>query len=314
MAVQKVPLKTVSKRGVVSVSAASPFESCFRLTYVHGGAVSYRPGDTLGPRQLADYELVLIMDGHVTYSADGQSYNAPPEAIILARPGFHEFYRWDPKQRTQHAYVHFKIEVSPCHWPDPKEWPILVAEPEPVCAALLQHVVKLCAAHPAWPMERPTPEVCCLIKALIETLLAKGSGERSSLDAARPEPVQRAMQWMRQMIDDKPDQTPRLEEVAVAAGVSAKHLCRLFQEHLGCGPMAAYRRGRLHLALALLTRSNLTMKQIANRCGFASQFQFSRSFSQTFGLSPTAARRRVQQGKPAPKAPLPADLAPRIHW
>jgi transcriptional regulator GlxA family with amidase domain len=33
---------------------------------------------------------------------------------------------------------------------------------------------------------------------------------------------------------------------------------------------------RLQLALLLLSRSNLTIKQIANRCRFASQFQFSR--------------------------------------
>jgi AraC family transcriptional regulator len=314
MAVQKRFLKARSKAGAAAPCPAVSPETCFPLTYLHGGVVWYRPGDTLGPRVMADFEVVLIVDGHVVYSADGQTYHAPPGAIILPRPGFHEFYRWDPQQQTQHAFVHFKIETTPRHWPEPRAWPILVAKPEPVCAALLQHVVKLCAGHPRWPVEQPTQEVCCLMKTLLETLLTRSSATSAPLDAARPQPLQRAMQWMRQMVDDHPEQTPRLAEVAASTGISAKHLCRVFRQHVGCGPMAAYRRLRLHLALALLTRSNLNIKQIANRCGFASQFQFSRNFSQTFGMSPTAARRRVQQGKSPPKSSLPADLAPRIHW
>ncbi|MCX7425339.1 MAG: hypothetical protein NTW96_06900 [Planctomycetia bacterium] len=33
------------------------------LTYLYGGVVQYRAGETLRPRVLNDYELVLILEG-----------------------------------------------------------------------------------------------------------------------------------------------------------------------------------------------------------------------------------------------------------
>jgi transcriptional regulator GlxA family with amidase domain len=163
-------------------------------------------------------------------------------------------------------------------------------------------------------MERPAPEVCCFIKALLETLLAQDPIVLSASDPARPQPVQRAIQWMRQMIDAEPERPLRLEKVAAAAGVTPKHLCRLFQRNVGSGPMTVNRLLRLQLALALLRRSNLTIKQISQRCGFASQFQFSHCFSQVFRHSPTAMRQNIMRGDILPSSPLPPDLMPRIHW
>jgi quercetin dioxygenase-like cupin family protein len=60
------------------------------LTYLYGGVVQYRAGETLGPRVLNDYELVLILEGQVAYRVDRHEYLAPPGSVILARPGFHE--------------------------------------------------------------------------------------------------------------------------------------------------------------------------------------------------------------------------------
>ena len=45
------------------------------LAYLHGGRMTYSPGDVLGPRLLTDYELVLIVKGSVTYIADGERFS-----------------------------------------------------------------------------------------------------------------------------------------------------------------------------------------------------------------------------------------------
>lgn len=290
-------------------------EDCLRLSYVYGGSVTYRPGETLGPRVLTDYELVLIIEGHVTYSRDDRDHAATPGTIILARPGFHESYRWDPARETRHAYLHFNLDAIPREWPEPAVWPVVTIKPDPVCAPLLQHVVARCGSQPRWPAERPAGEICCLMKTLLDALLAKHPAAARTAEAtARPAPVQQAIKRMREVIDEEPERPVSLRELAGAANVSPKHLCRLFQQHIGCGPMRAYRLLRLQLALVLLSRSNLTIKQIANRCGFASQFQFSRCFSETFRRPPTEARRRLQRGEHPPSAALPADVMPRVFW
>ena len=81
-----------------------------------------------------------------------------------------------------------------------------------------------------------------------------------------------------------------------------------------CSPMRASRLLRLQLALALLSRSNLSIKQIGIRCGFASPFQFSHCFTQVFGQSPMQTRRQILRGQSLPVIPLPADLTPRVYW
>lgn len=290
-------------------------EDCLRLSYVYGGAVTYRPGETLGRRVLNDYELVLIIEGHITYCRDERDHAVTAGAIILARPGFQESYRWDPKHETRHAYLHFNLDAIPREWPEPAAWPVIVAKPDAVCAPLLQHIVARCGSQPRWPAERPAREVCCVMQALLNALLGEHStATRSTAAAARPAPVQQALKRMREVIDEEPERSMTLRELAAAATVSPKHLCRLFQQHIGCGPMRAYRLLRLQLALVLLSRSNLTIKQIANRCGFACQFQFSRCFTETFRHPPTEVRRRLQRGEHPPSAALPPDVMPRVFW
>jgi AraC family transcriptional regulator len=288
-------------------------DQILQVSYLYGSVVNYQPGETLGPRLLTDYELVLIIDGHVTYSCGGIDYAAPPGTVILARPGFHESYRWDPRSETRHAYFHFNLDAIPRDWPAPSHWPIVVADPNPVIPALFHYIVKCCASHPTWPAERPSRDVNRMIEAMITAMLG-GLGEAPPGSHGRPQPVQRALQWMRQMIDESPGHPMGLPDIAAAANVSPKHLCRLFQQSLNCSPARASRLLRLQLALALLSRSNLSIKQIGVRCGFSSPFQFSHCFQQVFGQSPSQTRRQILSGQSLPVIPLPADLTPRVHW
>jgi len=72
---------------------------------------------------------------------------------------------------------------------------------------------------------------------------------------------------------------------------------------------------KLQSSRPLLMRTNLSIKEVAVRCGFENPFYFSRRFSQAFGCSPTAFRDQLHSGKPFPaKNPLPLDLTPRARW
>jgi glycerate kinase len=50
------------------------------------------------------------------------------------------------------------------------------------------------------------------------------------------------------------------------------------------------------------------------RASFASQFQFSRCFSETVRRPPGEVRRRLQHGERPPSAALPPDVMPRVSW
>ena len=78
--------------------------------------------------------------------------------------------------------------------------------------------------------------------------------------------------------------------VARAAGMSPRHLDRLFRAELRESFGAAYRRLRLDHAERLLRQSPLSLAQIAYATGFSSPSHFSRAFRDRHGTPPGAWR------------------------
>lgn len=284
------------------------------LSYLHGGVVQYRAGESLGPRVLPDYELVLILEGDVTYIADEREYAAPPGSMLFTRPGFHETYRWDPDGPTRHGYFHFAVSQVPRCWPGFPGWPIVRRSPDPVLASLFRHVLNRIYRHPDWPTAPPAAIDCLVVETLLSLFLEEPGIEPTDHERDRPVQVNRAINLMRQMIDTDPHRRLSLRELAGASGVSGKHLCRSFQKSLGCSPVETYRLLRLQLAVALLSRSNLSVREIADRCGFEDPAYFSRCFSSVFGCAPSQVRERLRNGMLPPANPLPVDITPRLFW
>ncbi len=81
-----------------------------------------------------------------------------------------------------------------------------------------------------------------------------------------------------------------LDFLAVAAGVSARQLNRLFRDKLGRSTMEYYRELRLDKAQSLLRNSPLSLTEIALATGFANSSHFSRVFTRHFGQPPSASR------------------------
>ncbi len=87
-----------------------------------------------------------------------------------------------------------------------------------------------------------------------------------------------------------------LEAVAEAVAVSQSHLRNTFRQQTGVGLGSYIRRLRLHRACVLLDTTSASVKEVAERCGFAEASIFSRTFSRVLGLSPAAYRERPRGG------------------
>jgi len=294
--------------------SSQPSIRALSLKYLYGGVVHYRPGDRVLPRVLPDYELVMMIEGQATYRKDDHDQAAGPGTLILARPGFHESYIWDVQFPTRHAYIHFDISAMPEDWPALKDWPVLDRQPNPVLAPMFRHLIENIANHPEWPVTSPNAEVCRFLECLLHIILRPTKNRASTLSHHLPEPVHHALKLMRSIIDEGSHQRVSLADLARKAGVTEKHLCRLFQSALGHAPMQTFRLLKLQLAIALLNRSHLSIKEIAHRCGFENPLYFSRCFTQTYGSSPRKIRHSLRAHQAPPPNPLPPEITPRIFW
>lgn len=80
--------------------------------------------------------------------------------------------------------------------------------------------------------------------------------------------------------------------MARLAGISPRHLDRLFVRHLKTGFLDTYRGIRLNHARRLLEQSPLSVSEVAFATGFSSAGHFSRCFKQAFGTGPKQLRAR----------------------
>jgi transcriptional regulator GlxA family with amidase domain len=74
--------------------------------------------------------------------------------------------------------------------------------------------------------------------------------------------------------------------MAAYAGVSQRHLDRLFAENFNAGYLEVYRRFRLGHARRLLQQSPLSISEIAFATGFSSASHFSRAYAAFYGKTP----------------------------
>ena len=291
-----------------------------KLGYLYGGTALYQPGEVLEgrfPRLMKDFEGVLIIEGCPVYETQHGRYALEPGSILLSRPGLNETTYWDEHNQTHHAYFHFSLEEIPSDWPDPAEWPYNQLRPAPVLSEMFHYIVDQASQRLDWPtQQRPGSSENRLLENFLDIYLKPTAAVASALLPEFPEPVRRALKYMRERFEDAAFNPFSLNDLSEVANVSSKHLCRVFRKELGLSPMRVCRLMQLQLSIAMLARSNRTIQDVAVRCGFSDPFYFSRSFSETYGRSPSQLRRDMQNGAPPPPNPLPHShsLMPRLHW
>ncbi|RKN40517.1 GlxA family transcriptional regulator [Streptomyces hoynatensis] len=86
--------------------------------------------------------------------------------------------------------------------------------------------------------------------------------------------------------------------LAARAGVSPRHLARLFARHLGTTPARAVRAARTEGAAHLVRSSGLPLAAIARRCGFGSAETLRQAFLDHYGVTGDRIRRMPDMPPP----------------
>jgi AraC family transcriptional regulator of adaptative response / DNA-3-methyladenine glycosylase II len=100
--------------------------------------------------------------------------------------------------------------------------------------------------------------------------------------------VQRALR----LIEEGALNDASVEALATRVGLGARHLDRLFLQHVGASPLAIAQRHRLSFARELLAHSDLSMTEIALTAGFGSLRRFNHAFRTSHACTPSELRMR----------------------
>lgn len=108
-------------------------------------------------------------------------------------------------------------------------------------------------------------------------------------------------------IHDNPAGDLSLDALADVAAMSRFHWHRVFRGITGETAAQAVRRMRMHRASVALVQSDLSLAQIARNVGYPNLASFSRAFTESFAMSPSAFRNRGELRPfliPKPEVPL----------
>lgn len=100
--------------------------------------------------------------------------------------------------------------------------------------------------------------------------------------------VERALR----LIDEGALDSGCVDELAERLGVGARHLSRLFNNHIGASPTQVAKTRRTQRAKALLNDSSLTIAKIAFAAGFGSVRRMNAAFTDLYGRPPSSMRPR----------------------
>lgn len=87
-----------------------------------------------------------------------------------------------------------------------------------------------------------------------------------------------------------------LSDIARHANISPAYLSSLYKKVSGQSISDTITSLRIDSACRYLKETNLSLKEISNKCGYANQYYFSNSFKKKLGISPSAYREQNQQG------------------
>jgi AraC family transcriptional regulator len=93
-------------------------------------------------------------------------------------------------------------------------------------------------------------------------------------------------------IDDYLDEDFGVDDLAVVAELTPFYFSRLFKQVTGKGPHQYVMERRLQKAVQLLSESELTISEVAQRTGFSDQSHLGRYVRSTLGVTPKSLQRR----------------------
>ena len=99
------------------------------------------------------------------------------------------------------------------------------------------------------------------------------------------------MTQLRAELFNRPDNVMTVDEMAQSVNMSRSSFQHLYKKMFGASVMKDVTKGRIERAKRLLSSTNLTVNEIAVRCGYSNEFNFMRRFRNVCGQTPTEYRK-----------------------
>lgn len=231
------------------------------------------------PRPVTEYELELCTETQPGIGFIGDiSVPLKKGTMICAKPG-----------ATRYSKLHFKCLHIHVRTEDPALTEMLNKLPDAFTVTDLSPFTDI--FHKLLSLDTATfPEHRLLMQSYVLRFLHLTIEECRSSDPAAFQ-HRRTMIAAEEYIRAHLSEDLSLESLAAQANLSPVYFHKLFSAHLGMTPAAFVLSCRIVAAKAMLKTSELSIAEIAARCGFSSQSYFNYKFKEITGETPLQYRK-----------------------
>ncbi|MBQ9501648.1 MAG: helix-turn-helix transcriptional regulator [Lentisphaeria bacterium] len=235
--------------------------------------------------------LWICCSGFGRLLVDGARLELTRGEAVLILPGQPHMRLPDEKERSVHwLLIRFETEEAGtlAHLRNIRFR--LSAESLDLLSLLLAHYVRL--------KEEPNAENICgsALQLLLDLLPGSGVAPTIPLPPSEPGSAASYVRELCELLMQEPPVRDPFQLVASRWSVTPEYLRVVFRHQLGAPPRVFLNRKKLGLARHLLSNSDLSISEIALRCGFSGVYSFSRFFTRHGGLSPRAYRKNAKNG------------------
>lgn len=228
--------------------------------------------------------LSMNLGRHCGVLLDGARLIMPSESAILIHPYQHHLFIHDHPGIAR-LMISFELSRDSI-LPPPRNAMLTIGEEErQIAASILKSY-----------MERKDPIEVSLSTALLLWALrrrAGGGGIARPPMARQPDIIDKVTRHIQKNLDSPLD----IPTLAQRFNISASHLRMRFRRASGTSLGRYLIDSRLNRAMSLLAEGGLNVKEVAEKCGYASAFSFGHIFRKHAGVSPAKYRKMRMEGR-----------------
>jgi AraC family transcriptional regulator len=123
---------------------------------------------------------------------------------------------------------------------------------------------------------------------LLWELRHAAAAKRSQLNPTRGGLTVRQLRCVKEFVDAQISNDITISDLAAVAGLSQFHFIRAFKDSVGRSPYQYVLSERISVAKEMLSKSDLSIADVALAVGFSDASQLNRVFRKLIGVTPTA--------------------------
>lgn len=235
-----------------------------------------------------EFEIIMVVRGHYRCLLNDQELELGDNSVLLVQPGdWHEDY-CDPP--LEYAGMRFSFPSTTVGAEALRFFKPGIA-PSAQCTQVDSRIYLPLLEKISDESSHPDPASVHIQDALMSELfwrLVRAFPANVLAPWLAPLPIEtRFLERLQQCFAQNMHTSPSVPEIARMLGISQRVLSKRCASLLQTSPAKALLRMRVHYARQLLTKTEMSVKEVGYRLGFPNPFHFSRVYKQVTGRSPS---------------------------